>query len=65
MKVWYRQRGREHALAWKFAQSPLADGSLVAPGNAGTALEPRRANVAIAAADVGGLSRSPMTMRSG
>jgi len=31
--------GREHALAWKIAQSPLADRVFVAPGNAGTALE--------------------------
>ena len=31
--------GREHALAWKVRQSPLADKVFVAPGNAGTALE--------------------------
>ena len=31
--------GREHALAWKAAQSPLATDVFVAPGNAGTALE--------------------------
>lgn len=31
--------GREHALAWKAAQSPLADTVFVAPGNAGTAME--------------------------
>ncbi len=30
--------GREHAFAWKIAQSPLCDGLFVAPGNAGTAL---------------------------
>lgn len=29
--------GREHALAWKAAQSPLVDTVFVAPGNAGTA----------------------------
>ncbi|MFH1160016.1 MAG: phosphoribosylamine--glycine ligase [bacterium] len=29
--------GREHALAWKFAQSPLLTGLFIAPGNAGTA----------------------------
>jgi phosphoribosylamine--glycine ligase len=29
--------GREHAFAWKIAQSPLCDGLYVAPGNAGTA----------------------------
>jgi len=43
--------GREHALAWKAAQSPLVDEVLVAPGNAGTAREPRVRNVAIAATD--------------
>lgn len=47
--------GREHALAWKTAQSPLADKVYVAPGNAGTALEPHLKNVKIAAADVQGL----------
>jgi phosphoribosylamine--glycine ligase len=47
--------GREHALAWKTAQSPLADQVFVAPGNAGTALEPNLENVKIAAADVHGL----------
>jgi len=47
--------GREHALAWKTAQSPLADKVYVAPGNAGTALEPNLENVKIAAADVQGL----------
>ena len=31
--------GREHALAWKAAQSPLVDKVYVAPGNAGTARE--------------------------
>lgn len=44
--------GREHALAWKAAQSPLADTVFVAPGNAGTALEPALQNVAISATDV-------------
>ena len=29
--------GREHAFAWKMAQSPLCDELFVAPGNAGTA----------------------------
>jgi phosphoribosylamine--glycine ligase len=43
--------GREHALAWKAAQSPLVDEVLVAPGNAGTAREPKLRNVAIAATD--------------
>lgn len=44
--------GREHALAWKAAQSPLAETVFVAPGNAGTALEPALQNVAISATDV-------------
>ncbi|RYC36907.1 phosphoribosylamine--glycine ligase [Pectobacterium zantedeschiae] len=44
--------GREHALAWKAAQSPLAKQVYVAPGNAGTALEPALTNVDIAATDV-------------
>lgn len=44
--------GREHALAWKVAQSPLADRVFVAPGNAGTARESAVENVAISATDV-------------
>mgnify|MGYP006144427411 CR=1 FL=1 len=44
--------GREHALAWKAAQSPLASKVFVAPGNAGTARESNLTNVAIAADDV-------------
>ncbi|ACT08662.1 phosphoribosylamine/glycine ligase [Dickeya chrysanthemi Ech1591] len=44
--------GREHALAWKAAQSPLADKVYVAPGNAGTALEPALENVNITATDI-------------
>ena len=47
--------GREHALAWKAAQSPLVSEVLVAPGNAGTAREPRVRNVAVAADDLDGL----------
>jgi phosphoribosylamine--glycine ligase len=48
--------GREHALAWKLAQSALVEEVLVAPGNAGTAREPRVRNVAVAATDVDGLT---------
>jgi phosphoribosylamine--glycine ligase len=47
--------GREHALAWKCAQSPRVTEVLVAPGNAGTAAEPRVRNVDVAAEDVSGL----------
>lgn len=43
--------GREHALAWKAAQSPLVDRVYVAPGNAGTELEPNIENVAIRSDD--------------
>jgi phosphoribosylamine--glycine ligase len=44
--------GREHALAWKAAQSPLADKVYVAPGNAGTALEVNLTNIDIAPTDI-------------
>jgi phosphoribosylamine--glycine ligase len=43
--------GREHALAFKAAESTLVTNVFVAPGNAGTALEPKLTNVAIAAED--------------
>ncbi len=39
--------GREHALAWKLAQSPRVQGVFVAPGNAGTAREEGLHNVAL------------------
>ncbi len=47
--------GREHALAWKLAQSPRVAEVLVAPGNAGTAHEARCRNVEIAVEDISGL----------
>ncbi|MFQ5982505.1 MAG: phosphoribosylamine--glycine ligase [Woeseiaceae bacterium] len=47
--------GREHALAWKCAQSKNVSEVIVAPGNAGTALEPNLRNVAVGAEDIGGL----------
>ncbi|HET6631708.1 MAG TPA: phosphoribosylamine--glycine ligase [Rhodanobacteraceae bacterium] len=47
--------GREHALAWKLAQSPLVDEVLVAPGNAGTATARHVRNAAVAASDIDGL----------
>lgn len=49
--------GREHALAWKAAQSPQVSHVFVAPGNGGTALEPKTENVNIAADDIDGLLR--------
>jgi len=47
--------GREHAFTWKVAQSPRVTEIFVAPGNAGTAGEPKATNVNIAAEDVDGL----------
>jgi phosphoribosylamine--glycine ligase len=47
--------GREHALAWKAARSPLADCVYVAPGNAGTATEPGVENLAVESDDIPGL----------
>lgn len=47
--------GREHALAWKAAQSPLAEQVFVAPGNGGTACEPGLENVPIGADDIAAL----------
>src|SRR5690554_1512326 len=49
--------GREHALAWKAAQSPDADTVFVAPGNAGTAHEPGVENVNIDVLDIEGLAK--------
>jgi phosphoribosylamine--glycine ligase len=48
--------GREHALAWKAAQSPEADRVFVAPGNAGTAREPGLQNINIGMGDLEGLA---------
>ena len=47
--------GREHALAWKLAQSPRISEVLVAPGNAGTAAEDKCRNVEVAASDIDAL----------
>ncbi len=48
--------GREHALAWKCAQSPRVTEVLVAPGNAGTALEGKIRNVAVSSDDIEALA---------
>ncbi|HXZ60182.1 MAG TPA: phosphoribosylamine--glycine ligase [Steroidobacteraceae bacterium] len=55
--------GREHALAWKCASSPRVSAVLVAPGNAGTAAEPKVSNVAVEAEDVPGLRRLALAER--
>jgi len=47
--------GREHALAWKLRQSPRVSEVIVAPGNAGTALEPAVRNVAVPITDIDAL----------
>ncbi len=47
--------GREHALAWKVAQSQQVTTVYVAPGNAGTASEPKMENVAIGVEDIDAL----------
>ena len=46
--------GREHALCWRLAQSPLVENVFVAPGNGGTA-GTRITNVSIAAEDFSNL----------
>lgn len=48
--------GREHALAWKAAQSEHVKHVFVAPGNAGTALEEKLSNIDIAVDDFSGLA---------
>jgi len=47
--------GREHALAWRLAQSPRVSKIIVAPGNAGTALENKCRNAAVSVSDIDGL----------
>ena len=47
--------GREHALAWKVAQSPKVSMVYVAPGNAGTARENKVKNVPLSTDDTDGL----------
>jgi len=53
--------GREHALAWKAAQSPRVDKVFVAPGNAGTATENKLENIAIDAEDIDALLAFALT----
>ena len=49
--------GREHALAWKLAQSPRVAEVFVAPGNAGTAFENNVTNIDLSVSDLDGLVR--------
>ena len=49
--------GREHALAWKVAQSSQVRRVFVSPGNAGTAREPKVTNLSIATDDIPELVR--------
>ena len=44
--------GREHAIVWKLAQSDLCEKVFVAPGNAGTANEPKTENIDLNAEDL-------------
>ena len=48
--------GREHALAWKLAETETVQRVYVAPGNAGTALEPKLENIALDPMDIEGLA---------
>jgi phosphoribosylamine--glycine ligase len=49
--------GREHALAWKLAEPDAVARVFVAPGNAGTALEPKLENIALDPMDIEGLAQ--------
>ena len=57
--------GREHALAWKLAQSPKVTEVLCAPGNAGTATEAKTRNVGLGVTDFAALiDRANATAKS-
>ena len=43
--------GREHAFTWKASQSNLVEKIFIAPGNAGTSIEPKAENIDISASD--------------
>ena len=57
------QGGREHALAWKLKQSSHVTQVFVAPGNAGTALEPGIHNIDITTTDVTQLLSFALTQK--
>ncbi len=47
--------GREHAFTWKASQSDLVEKIFIAPGNAGTSLEPKAENIDISVTDINAL----------
>ena len=47
--------GREHAFTWKASQSNLVEKIFIAPGNAGTSIEPKAENIDISASDIDSL----------
>ena len=55
--------GREHALAWKCASAARVSEVLVAPGNAGSAREPKVRNVPVAAEDIAALTQLALAER--
>ena len=57
--------GREHALAWRLAQSPRCDQVYVAPGNAGTAREPGVSNLGVDATDIPALVEQARSLAVG
>ncbi|EAS62733.1 phosphoribosylamine--glycine ligase [Photobacterium angustum] len=57
--------GREHALGWKVAQNPQVETVFIAPGNAGTALEPKLENVEIGVEDIAALVEFAQNNRIG
>lgn len=57
--------GREHAFTWKIAQSEHVSKVYVAPGNAGTDLEPKTKNISISASDITGLKEFALSEKIG
>ncbi|MAZ40428.1 MAG: phosphoribosylamine--glycine ligase [Legionellales bacterium] len=55
------QGGREHALAWKISQSPEVENIYIAPGNPGTAQEPKCKNITITVDDIPALLKFAQT----
>lgn len=57
--------GREHALAWRLSQSPRVSKVYVAPGNGGTALEPKIENLSIKDTDIDSLKEFALSEKVG